>query len=1535
MNNQHIIDSLKLDFDFDNAQQGEAFQVQAVDYVKSRLLVVVDRVFEQFNHVDEVIYIDTLNLNLNLNLDLETIDDKAFYHQLESKLEQQLTSQLSEQLTISRQQNETTSSSSQAISSSSASSLQSTLQSTLSSNQSSKKHLSSENNVAIMSNEQSRLTKLMVYLNKGILPWNAKTTTSSSSNWLDENAQLHLDDIATQLNHADKQASKMATRLFYQLSPELLLRLMSTLTLKAQQLFFPLLSNAAFDNTLGLKSKVDIYNHPSLHRAKTTWWQQKIEDGLQALPATELFIQWSQLITTQASLFVRSIRKHGQQTSVRHIMVNAFSASQLHNVLMLLEPTEHSFINELFNASSLTINDDVLAKNKKNKQNKQKTKHGKQSQYIQDINGNIALSQQHLWLFTFDYLLVERGSVFNRKSYLLNVIKKMAAHHNSDEITLLNTLSFSLSSITNRSSLGQQMLGFVQELKTTFNIPATAKTQQSTAFYSHNTLKITQQLTLVFKGGSCDSIMMQWPNIIKHHHEVLQQLITELGQQQRVLQHISYQFSDKMLLDIVLLLVPSAHQYITQLLPYSSMLFSADNVLKNKSTSSNDKLISASKNMTKSDSKSLPTAHSKALLWEFTLNYLMIERGSKFNRNRYMVSLIKQMASRHNLAYEMVLNNLYSHISRVESTRELQPLQQLLLSLSLQSSEQKLSEQLSNRQANRQEFETTQQTKNNVQTHTKISLLSPTAQQSAINIGEHYSTASNNPIQWLTDFVTALQKADNTALTTWWQTLIQTEPQLLQELLLLHGNTNNVIHNWASALPNKTLTDIVILLAPLHSQFIIDTTKNGSLFDNVLTQSLNRQLKNKNSITSSSQPKQVTQNLWEFSLHYLFTERGSSFNKKSYLSSVLRQLAAHHNLNYELMMQHMLSVITARKNTTNKVTALLTEIAQDTTKNITVTAKSKPKKTSSMITNFSDYQVLSALFGLAKPLPQSLPINSIFTRLKDNNPLLLQRLIKQVLTAKSPWLALTSQLAQHNLTYLLQQLMTLTYVDSLLSTSSQIVNASNALTLINECFKKLTTLAQQQYFMAQLIEQLAGGQLNSRQSINLGELFKAAKYSKPTSPNATHDEKYITTAEVAQPAEKLTEQAIIQQFLLKLTTNSTITTDFKTQLITAIEHLLMSNPAAITQFVERFIESPRLSTHFFKHIPESLLIKLLWSINQTRYQAVESYAELLTQLTQRFIQIHKDSGGAILKETPLHHQYHFIFQYIIGHQKHKNTDNFIHDYCHYLNEFFNQSFMPEIATMLTDDHINVPHSIKEKVIKTMSTKVSTTMSNKASTNRSENINTAHSTLAQQPLNDSFNGDTSQDTTDNIDEVVNQKVLFPEDDEEEKMTDPININNAGLVLLGSYIPRLFTMLSLTEDGVFKSKNDAYKAVHLLQYIVNGATKTPEHELAFNKILCGLPLSEPVPIEVELSDKEKDIIPGLLGAVIQHWSVLGNTSTKVFQETFLEREATLWHDEEQWQLEVVERSFDMLIDQLPWSFSLIKYPWMQEPLYTTWR
>jgi len=172
--------------------------------------------------------------------------------------------------------------------------------------------------------------------------------------------------------------------------------------------------------------------------------------------------------------------------------------------------------------------------------------------------------------------------------------------------------------------------------------------------------------------------------------------------------------------------------------------------------------------------------------------------------------------------------------------------------------------------------------------------------------------------------------------------------------------------------------------------------------------------------------------------------------------------------------------------------------------------------------------------------------------------------------------------------------------------------------------------------------------------------------------------------------------------------------------------------------------------------------------------------------------------------------------------------------------------------------------------------------------------------------------------------------------EEIAGEVIYIANAGMVLAGAYLQRLFTMLGLADNEAFVSPDAAERAVHLLQYLATGSAEAPEPLLVLNKVLCGLPIGAPVLREFAITPQETEAIDGLLQAMIAHWKIIGHTTPAGLRESFLQREGRLSFDEDDgWQLQVEPRSFDMLLDQLPWGYSLQKLPWMKRPLHVEWR
>ncbi|MBL0358426.1 MAG: hypothetical protein IPP72_16895 [Chitinophagaceae bacterium] len=163
---------------------------------------------------------------------------------------------------------------------------------------------------------------------------------------------------------------------------------------------------------------------------------------------------------------------------------------------------------------------------------------------------------------------------------------------------------------------------------------------------------------------------------------------------------------------------------------------------------------------------------------------------------------------------------------------------------------------------------------------------------------------------------------------------------------------------------------------------------------------------------------------------------------------------------------------------------------------------------------------------------------------------------------------------------------------------------------------------------------------------------------------------------------------------------------------------------------------------------------------------------------------------------------------------------------------------------------------------------------------------------------------------------------------------IIIKNAGIVILNNYIPLLFERLGIVAGNRFVEPEAQTDAVHYLQYLVTGLTQTEEFLLPLNKILCGLPLHVPVKSGVEIFAEHKVLMDGLIKAAINYWPVIGNTSLNGFRGNWLVRDGQLKESDEYWQLLVDKKSYDVLIGKLPFSFSVIKFPWMSKPLKVTW-
>lgn len=164
---------------------------------------------------------------------------------------------------------------------------------------------------------------------------------------------------------------------------------------------------------------------------------------------------------------------------------------------------------------------------------------------------------------------------------------------------------------------------------------------------------------------------------------------------------------------------------------------------------------------------------------------------------------------------------------------------------------------------------------------------------------------------------------------------------------------------------------------------------------------------------------------------------------------------------------------------------------------------------------------------------------------------------------------------------------------------------------------------------------------------------------------------------------------------------------------------------------------------------------------------------------------------------------------------------------------------------------------------------------------------------------------------------------------------ITVPDAGLVLLGPYIPRLFEILKYVENKIFVDERCRMRAAAILKFLVFENYKDDQVEPSLAKYLCGVPLNRKIPDQAILNESEKAIANDLLSNVCVTWSVLKNTSLAGLRSSFLHRKGTLTEKDNDCYLQVETLAFDLLLDKLPWGFATLKMPWQKGILFTKWR
>ena len=180
------------------------------------------------------------------------------------------------------------------------------------------------------------------------------------------------------------------------------------------------------------------------------------------------------------------------------------------------------------------------------------------------------------------------------------------------------------------------------------------------------------------------------------------------------------------------------------------------------------------------------------------------------------------------------------------------------------------------------------------------------------------------------------------------------------------------------------------------------------------------------------------------------------------------------------------------------------------------------------------------------------------------------------------------------------------------------------------------------------------------------------------------------------------------------------------------------------------------------------------------------------------------------------------------------------------------------------------------------------------------------------------------------ELVQDRQAAPPDAVE---TGGLLVECAGIVLLHPFLLRFFEGLGIAAGSELI---DSGRAVCLLHHLATGDLTAPEHRVTLGKVLCGLPLDQPIEADARLTGAETTEATALLEAVIRHWEALRSTTPDGLRAEFLQRpgilSATSGGD---WLLRVETRTADILLDQLPWGISPVWLPWMSHLMMVDWR
>ena len=1190
------------------------------------------------------------------------------------------------------------------------------------------------------------------------------------------------------------------------------------------------------------------------------------------------------LIAKDAAILKQLIINIGQHTYVRQRLVQQFSEQVIRDIVTILEPGQAEFI---FTYHALVVQN-----------------HRKEKLIKGAINTEF---DKALWLFILTYILVDRGSIFNQKFFVRSTLGQMASHYNLAYAQILALLSKALAHYNLTDVQNNNLALIINEL----SVDEFDDNQQplSMASGGGSAAEIVQQKVellrhfLVFgslpwwsEPYSESNIVNMLLDLIRTVPKAVSKLITTTGKNESVRERITNLFDDEVIIEIVKLLEPANAGFI---ISYVAEV----------------EVIHTKKPVVYSDSKDF-----KKAVWKFIFDFLLVERGSVFNERMFLESNIRKLANTYNVQYADMLVYLVQSVGQVhQASIEHAPLFQLLAGL-LNDLNQQAPVIIAS--------------KNNAVSNTYTETIRTVVLKDVLLHWLIYGS-----IPWWGS------KYFEQGPATMFQNLFTTAPYDAFLLLKYAGTIPNIRKRVIYQIPQQ------LVISMLSKQPGGETAVRLYQY---LLQAFNRQGKGNNLQPISNMVLLV---FWDVYIAGNYKKFDSvSFIQKSIYAFVKQQGITQKNSDSTIAYEDIIAELRSILNTANEATYLVNPDGFKALEHADI----------DLVLYGSDVKDIDLRQSLIHYLETKTPgrqavINEALLILKyflDNNRLPQQfkgtypAYVKSVVEQLLQLLKKSDSKAYKQLVSGNKQLKT--FVKEETDTAS----------LIEGSIEQLISSYLQQDYQPQ-----KKNILNEALNI-LRHFLSTGKLPEPFA-NANvwqilkqlllllNYEDAAALKNILQRDNYLIDSRIILHNLFTTTANtaeSNVSHVLKEYLEKDIARYIVQQPGfafnndePIAVILDSYIKQSEGKLHSIipllknqavaKYISRhytDVQVTALLNHNATMIGGSENLAwlnDLQLLITHNVTYtLQRDRLFALLREFNLlvlgrHISVNSFTAYL------KQLLNFIISAGH--SNFTALSgailragttpglsplFAAKLAAVLTEiSGYNNDQTIAQRI--------------KQQLNRNDDNALQNATGISQ--------DKKGIEIKQLKEEIKQNLHLAEEimkDENKKLLvnskDTIYINNAGLVLLNPFLSTYFVRLDMMTGGKFNDADAQLRAVHLLQYLVNGKSNNPEHFLVLNKVFCNVPVEEPVPAEITLNDKEIEISEQLLKAVLNSWDKLKNTSIVGLQESFLQRDGALVFKDDAWHLTVEQRGYDILLQTLPWTIGMVKTPWMDNFLYTEW-